>query len=221
MGKVFKRAADAREIAPYEREPLEDLSRELLAALDSDSLNLDPAAMRAALLADVRAEAESKVREAFAEGRRRGFEAGHREFLESVAGATDTLAAAAQAIRLAHDEFLASLEPQVLHLVRRIAERVLGREIRTDPDLVARTARRALQCVSDRARVTVLVHPTDLDTMRTQEVSVLEEFKSVGELVIEADENVTRGGCVVETETLHVDARLEHLLEKVFEELAD
>lgn len=223
MGKVFKRPAEenARTIMRYERDVLEEQSADLLTALDGDAAYLDPAMLRAAVLTEARADAERKVQDAFAEGRRRGMEAGRTEFMQSVAGAVQSLHAAAEAIRNAHEEFLASLEPQVLHLVRRIVERVLDREMRADPDLVLRTARRALRCVTDRARLTVRVHPSDLETLRVHRVALLEEFDVVGQMSIEADENVSPGGCLVDSEMLHVDARLEHLLEKILEELAD
>ncbi len=223
MGRVFKHPAEenARAIMRYERDALEEQPALLFAGLDAEAGCLDPAMLRAAVLAEAKADAEKKVQDAFAEGRRRGFEAGYGEFMQSVAGAAQTLSAAAEAIRQTHEQFLALLEPQVLHLVRRIVERVLEREMRTDPDLVMNTVRRALRCVTDRARLTVRVHPGDLESLRNHRVTLLEEFDIAGEITIEADEGVTPGGCIVDSESLYVDARLDHLLEKILEELTD
>ncbi|MBI2431649.1 MAG: hypothetical protein HYV26_02130, partial [Candidatus Hydrogenedentes bacterium] len=177
--------------------------------------------LRQTLLAELRAETQSKVEQAFKEGHRRGLDAGRKEFLESTAHAAEALEAAAQAIREARETFLASLESQVIELVALICQRVLQREVRTDPELVQTTVRRALGKISDQQRLRVRVHPADRDALRRHRLTLLEDFKGIEELEIEADESVTPGGCVVESGFLHVDARIESVLANVLEALSE
>jgi flagellar biosynthesis/type III secretory pathway protein FliH len=227
MAKVYKKNGDdgRREVVPYERDVLETPLDVLAELGDAGSLPVDPSAMREQVLADTlgaaREEAERKVREAYEEGRRRGFEEGRLEFEASVAQCARALETAAAEIRAAHARFMDSLEPEVFELAGLVAARILDREARTDPDHVHRVVRRAIGCIADQARLTVRVHPDDLAALKTHKVTLLEEFAGVEHLEVVADDNVSPGGCTVDSARMHVDSRLETLLANILDELAD
>lgn len=227
MAKVYKRNAEdgRRDVVPYERNVLET-PLDLLGELgDSDGLPANPAHLREQLLSDTlsaaREEAARKVREAYEEGRQRGIEAGRQEFEASIARCAQALEAAAAEIAGAHARFLGALEPEVFELAGLVAARVLDREARTDPDLVHRVVRRAIGCITDQARLTVRVHPDDLEALKTHKVTLLEEFGGVEHLEIVGDDTVSPGGCTVDSARMHVDSRLETLLANILDELAD
>ncbi len=181
----------------------------------------DPEALREAVLREAREEAAAKLQEAYAEGHRRGLESAQEEFAASVGQCAEALAEASESITQAHDAFLDTLAPQVFELATLVAERVLGREVRSDPELVHSTARRALQRITDRQRLRVRVNPDDLEALRRHEVTLLEEFDGIQEMEIEADEAVLPGGCTVESELMQVDARLETLLANILGALTE
>ena len=110
-------------------------------------------------------------------------------------------------------------EPQLVELVGAIAARILQREARTDRDLVGATVRRVLDRLFERERLVVRVNPLDLDALRDQKVTLLEEFDGVRQLDVIADESVGPGGCVVESKTLFVDAQLDAQLGRILDEL--
>ncbi|MBI3118969.1 MAG: hypothetical protein HYZ00_09810 [Candidatus Hydrogenedentes bacterium] len=231
MAKIYKKGdASARQVDRFGREQLEEFPARSsvefslpppLAPQEVQGREVNHEELRQTLLAELRAETQSKVEQAFKEGHRRGLDAGRKEFLESTAHAAEALEAAAQAIREARETFLASLESQVIELVALICQRVLQREVRTDPELVQTTVRRALGKISDQQRLRVRVHPADRDALRRHRLTLLEDFKGIEELEIEADESVTPGGCVVESGFLHVDARIESVLANVLEALSE
>ncbi len=181
---------------------------------------LDPVALRNAVLAEAREEAEQKIREAYQEAYQRGLQQAQEQFDASIAQAAEALNAAAEAITRARQAFLDSLEPQVVALATIIAERVLQREVRTDPELIHAVARRALAKIADRQAVTARVNPADMEALRLHKIALLEDFEGVEELTIEADESVNPGGCVIESRLMQADARLETLLSTVLESLA-
>ncbi len=181
---------------------------------------LDPVALRNAVLAEAREEAEQKIQEAYHEAFQRGLQQAQAQFDASIAQAAEALKAAAEALVRARQAFLDSLEPQVVALATVIAERVLQREVRTDAELIHATARRALAKIADRQAVTARVHPADLEALRLHKITLLEDFEGVEELTIEADESVNPGGCVIESRLMQADARLETLLSTVLESLA-
>ena len=213
MSKVFKPFSEGppRNLAEYERGVLEDL--------DAGASEEEDVITREMIIEEARREAEEKVREAYAEGLRRGTAAGEARFRESVAEASEALKTAAEAMRESRDRFLDSLEPQVVDLALAIAERVLARESLTDRELVRSTARRALTELSSRESVVVRVNPVDLEVMRNHKVNLLEEFGEIQSLIVQADESIGPGGCLVETDQMQVDARLDAQLKTIMDAL--
>lgn len=208
MKKIFKVFEDTpRSISDYERAVLEQCV--------TDQHDADPLRARNAILEEARAEAEEKIREAYTEGLRRGMEAGMAKFQESVGQSADALNKSAAAIKEAHEALLDSLGPQVVELVAKIAGRILGRESRMDPELIQTVARRALEHLTDRERLVVHVNARDLEALRAQKAALIEEFDGVREIQVLADPAVSPGGCIVESELVHIDARLESQLEEI------
>ncbi len=228
MEKIYKRDSDiaAREAAPFERSALESpLHHMPESEPEPEEEPVDLEALREQVIADAmaeaREEAKRKVEEAYDKGMQRGMEAGEAQFREQVGESAQVLQEAAAAMRASYEEFLNSLEPEVFELVTLIAERVVGREVRTDPEIIHTTVRRAIGCVADRATLTVRLNPADAQALRDQKVNLLEEFEGVQHLHVEPDDEISRGGCRVDSGRMHVDARVETLLENVLSELAD
>jgi flagellar assembly protein FliH len=172
-------------------------------------------------LAAARREAEHKVREAYAEGMHKGFEAGKAQFDESVAQAGDALRAAAEAVHEARQAFIDSLAPQVLELAAAIAARILQREAAIDQDLVLRTVERTLEHLTNHEHVTVRLNPADLEAVKSRRVQLLENIDGVSKLTVVADGSITPGGCVAASNLMEADARIESQLEAILNALRD
>ena len=175
----------------------------------------------ASILADAREEAERKVLEAYTEGMRRGLESGEAKFQESVGEAAQALQAAAEAMTEKRVEFLDSLSPQVVQLAEAIAARILTREIRDDSEAVLAIARGALEKILDEEEVRLRVNPGDVETLRSHRVTLLEEFDAIKIIEVVADEGVTSGGCIAESERLYIDAQLESQLAEILGRILD
>jgi len=219
MAKIIKAVEPAsNEIPPFEPGALESSGLALRAT------NLSPSE-REAIIQDImeegRAEAEEKVRAAYEEGLRRGLEAGEEQFRQQIAECAEALANVAVAIRQSHEEFVDSLEPQVVEIMRAIAQKILHREAETDPGLIGKVVRAALEKLAEREHVIVRLNPSDLEAMREQKVTLLEEFDGVERLDLMADETITPGGCIVETDLLHVDARIEEQVQAFFDAMTE
>lgn len=216
MGKLIKLDENPqRRVMDFERQILESAMPE--PAWEEDLAPPDPEA----ILAAAREEGERILREAYEEGIQRGREAGEQEFRAAVDSSVQALAQVSGAIQAAHRAFLDSLEPQVVSLVQSIAQRLLNREVRSDPELVAGTVREALNNIADRARLVVRLNPADLETVRNQKLSLLEDFDGVRQLDMMGDEGVSLGGCIVESELMQVDAQLDSQLERIFEAMME
>ena len=216
MAKIIKSwDLNSQEYPSYRRNALEMLKADLHRS--SGTLALDPRQ----ILEDARQEAELKVREAYAEGLRRGTEAGQAKFAEAVGKAAEALEHAAVAMREAQAEFLLSLEPQVVALAAAIAERILRREPSIGPERVRTTVHEALVHLEKRERITLRMNPADLEALKAQNIALLEEFDAIDDLEIIPDDSVAPGGCVAQSELLEVDARMESQFQKIVDALLE
>lgn len=214
MARVIKpQGAGGDKVASYERSTFE---RPSLNGSNGDEA-MDPAA----ILAQARDEAEAKVREAYAEGMRRGMEAGEEKFNDSVGSSAQLLSQAADTIQTAHEEFLATLEPQMVKLATSIASKIIEREAQISPEIVKRTARSVIERVLDEERVVLQVNPKDLETLREHRIQLLEEFEGIKHLELKPDDSIAPGGCIAVTENLRIDGRLESQLEQILNSLID
>jgi flagellar biosynthesis/type III secretory pathway protein FliH len=173
---------------------------------------LDAARARAAAL-DATQEA---VRQ---EAWRAGLEAGR-----AAADALYTERVAAAAVEVAR--LRTQAEPVALKLAgaiaARMAERMVGRAVDLDPGAMVEIAGRALGSARARGGIVKLrVHPDDLAALDQDpaRAHLRSRLASAAELRLVADASVGRYGCVVETATARLDARLDTqiaALEKAF-----
>lgn len=218
MARVIKSFEDGAGHARAFKNDLRELqSVESVKAEPAGVEELDPARV----LAEARSEAQRKIEEAYQVGYQRGAEAGREEFLASVAAAATALGQAGEAMQEAREAFIASLEPQVVDLACAIAQRIIRRELRLDPHLVAGIVRGAIENLADRERMRVHLNPADIEALQAQGMSLLEELRDVAHFEVVADESVEPGGCSVNTESIHADATLDTQLRKLMDALLD
>jgi flagellar assembly protein FliH len=219
MTKVFKVYQHTpRSLIDYDRQTLEELVPRLSSlsrGRADDATEVTPEM----ILEAAREEAAAKVRDAHAEGYRRGAESGLAEFHAAVGDAAGVLAKAAQAMRDAHEAFLASLEPHVVELALKIVQRLLQREVQTDSVLILKTVREAIRLLADQGQLTIRVNPRDLEVLRGHKVALLDEFEGVHQIRIESDPSLTRGGCVVDSDLMQADATIETQFQQIFDAL--
>ncbi|MGI8780593.1 MAG: FliH/SctL family protein [Solirubrobacteraceae bacterium] len=173
----------------------------------------DPAAGAADQMATARAEAGMIRATAHAEG----LAAGREEALAALAPAAAALEDAARAVSghvaVASDR----LESHAVDLALFLAERIIGAAVAIDPGLVVEAIRGALRGIVERERVTVLVHPDDLELVRDAMGDLVAALGGIEHCEVQAERRVTRGGAVVRTPDGDVDARVDTKLERARE----
>jgi flagellar assembly protein FliH len=180
-------------------------SLEPVAPVVAPPLDASPADEVMAALAAAEAEADALRASARADG----FAAGRDEAL---AAASPALAALEQAVAAVHAERLAAarrLESHAVDLALMLAEKVLAGAVAVRPELVVEAVRGALRGIVERERVTVLVHPDDLEIVRSAMEEVRGSLGGIEHCEVQAERRVSRGGAVVRTPDGDVDARIE------------
>lgn len=99
-------------------------------------------------------------------------------------------------------------EKDLLRLAVRLAEKIVGREIKEDNKTIVDIVSTALQNARQQEGLTVRVNPSDLPKVESEK----EKFSSGGRIKFVdfiADPRVSTGGCLIESEVGTIDARLE------------
>jgi len=100
----------------------------------------------------------------------------------------------------------ADIEKELLHLTLTVGKQLARRELRIDPSQVIGIIRESLSQLPASARdVRIHLHPEDAATVRER----LAEPATERAWTAVEDPTLTRGGCIVRTETSQIDVRLE------------
>src|SRR3954468_21130568 len=178
--------------------------------------SLEQAALKARrLVAAAEAEADRVRDEARAAGHAEGFEVGRSEALASMAPSVTAAASALEAVRGLEADACERVERAAVDLAVLVAERVVAGTVAVSPERLLAAGRGALRTTIDRERVTLLVHPDDLDLMRSAVADVAGSLGGIEHVEVQEERRVGRGGAIVRTSLGEVDARIETKLERV------
>ena len=187
-------------------------------ALDTPAPLPDPGAhAEADTVMAALAAAEADAEAMRSEAREQGLTAGREEALAALAPALESLAQAAEAVQADQYARADRLERHAVDLALFLAEKVIGGAVAVEPDLVIEAVRGALRGIVDRERITVLVHPEDLDIVRDAMDGLRTTLGGIEHCEVQAERRVSRGGAVVRTPEGDVDARVETKLQRARE----
>jgi flagellar assembly protein FliH len=192
---------------PYAFEPLEAGPAVSLRDLESP-------------LAAAQAEAEGIRSAARAEGHADGLEAGLAEGRAQMAAALNALESACAEIVAMRAATAEMVERDAVELAVQLAEKIVAGTLDADPERVLDVVRGALRRLTERRRVTVLVHPDDLELVRTASAGFAAELGGIEHCEVQAERRLERGGAVVRTDEGQIDASIETQLARARELVA-
>jgi flagellar assembly protein FliH len=177
------------------------------------------------IIAQARAEAEQIKSKAQAEGRQAALQAAEtaiqNKLDEQLKQLLPALESAAQQIVQTKDLWQRHWEQNLLRLATKIAERVVRREIATEPEIPLTLVREALELASGSQKVTLHLHPADRAALGDRVQQLAARMAKLGPVHVVSDETVTRGGCRVHTEFGVIDQQIESQLQRIEAELTD
>ncbi len=192
------------------------------AAVSYDFEQLEPsdppprdAAARA--LAEARVEAEQIREQARAQGHTEGLAAGHADGLAQISSAAGALGEALAGVSSLRDEVAESVERDAIELALALAEKVLAASLQARPELVVEVVQGALRRLNDRRRITVLVNPNDLQTVKDALGDLQTQANGIELADLQSDQRVGVGGAIVRSAEGELDASVETQLERARE----
>ena len=157
------------------------------------------------------AEFQRRLAQAVEEARLEGYQQG----LQEVKPVADLLEKLARELKEARHQLLESAELTVVRLAYEIAKKILHREVAESSDVIVYVVREALRRIADHDKIVLRVHPEDARVLREATELQRELFQTFASVDIREDEDVSKGGCLVETSTGLIDATLETQLAEV------
>lgn len=109
-------------------------------------------------------------------------------------------------------------EGELLKLSLEIARHILRSEVKTDPAVITRALRAAVEHLADRSRIRILVHPDDMAELHKTLTETAESCRMEQWELVE-DRSIERGGCFLESGFGRVNATIDEQLQAVAEEL--
>ncbi len=188
------------------------------------------------IIADARAERDRLLANADAEGHRQGFDRGlaegrdegrkqgHEEARKSRASSIESVCAgwmsALERFDSDRDDLLAAARAEVVELSVEIAERVIRRAIEIDPSIVAAQIEAVLGAITRPTRLTLRVHPADLELARLELPGIVSHFEQCRHADLIPEPSLERGSCIATTEEGgRIDAAIGSQLDRIVAEL--
>lgn len=164
---------------------------------------------------------EQIYQKGFNEGLEQGKSEGEKAGVELAAGKIEPLLNSLQSellqLKNIRQETYRYIEKQVVDLALAIARKVVCREIEMDKEVVMCVAREALAKVDDAVEIKIKMSPSDLQFIDEAKYHLSDLIDKIDNVTLEAEENIQRGGCILETNLGEIDARIEKQLQAVEE----
>jgi flagellar biosynthesis/type III secretory pathway protein FliH len=158
--------------------------------------------------ADARQAADEELRASYERGRREAEQALSQQLMQQRAEVHELMRGVLESMRQAVPQIVRDTENAVVALSLSVAQKLVA-SIPISAVLVEAVVRDALAQVEGTAQFTVRLHPADLELLQKSDSPLLGESNREKEFRFLSSPEVTRGGCLVQTQFGTVDARRE------------
>jgi len=124
-----------------------------------------------------------------------------------------------QQIEQARAEWLLRWERNIIGLAVAMAQRIVRREVREQPEIALDLVRESLELSTGCVRIRLGLQPDDLATLGAQVRQMIQQLGRVADIELVADELLERGECRVSTDHGEIDQRFSTQLARLVEEL--
>ncbi|GAB4333804.1 MAG: hypothetical protein Kow0099_05700 [Candidatus Abyssubacteria bacterium] len=160
-----------------------------------------------ALIREAHNRVEQIRQKAYEDGFAQGLEEARKRADEQAQAASQMLRSLVAEIKARETELLRMLTPRLANLATELAGKIIHKEIDKDSLIVLSQAQEAISKILEREKLVVRVNPADADVMKSHKTALMEMFDGIDKIEVIADPKIERGGCVVETNLVRVDAQ--------------
>ncbi len=158
---------------------------------------------------------ESIMEEAY----RKGKMAGILESEKNLHSAAQALGVGLEQISFLRKSLLIKSKEDMVRLIMAVARQVIHTEVKEKEDIIVNTVSKALAAAIQADKYYIRVHPEDLKIVTEKEPLFLAGMKGLQNIFFLADDTISRGGCLAESQVGEVDATIESQLNEIYEHL--
>ena len=162
--------------------------------------------------ADARAAADEELRASYERGRREAEQALSLQLFQQRAEVHEMMSSVLNSLRQAVLQVVRETENAMIALSLSVAQKLVG-GLPISAAMVEEVVRDALAQIEGTAQFTVRLHPADLALLQQSGSPLLADSDGAKEFRFLAATEVSRGGCLVQTQFGTVDARRETKIE--------
>jgi len=143
----------------------------------------------------------------YQEGLARGREEALKALEEAKQASAEVLDSLVAQLKSQEADMMRLLVPRLADLATELARRIIHREISTDRTLVRVQAQEAIGKILEREKLIIRVNPADEDIMKSHKQPLMSMFDGIEKIEVIGDQSIERGGCIIETHLVKVDAQ--------------
>jgi flagellar assembly protein FliH len=151
----------------------------------------------------------------FAQGEKDGLELGEAKADKLIRNLEDLLHEISQLKTTIGKQY----EREILELVYAIAKNIIHTQLNFSETAVKDTILSALKLTAEKQTITLKVNPEDFDYVEKIRPDLFSRLPNIKSLIVAPDPSVGRGGCLMETPSGDVDARIETQLNSIHQTL--
>jgi flagellar biosynthesis/type III secretory pathway protein FliH len=162
--------------------------------------------------------AEEIRRQAAEEGAAQGRQEAKRDLLPSATA----FANAGQALIVFEEQLVSAYTPELVRLALEISEKLVGKTLVEDPQIVASVLERAKREVTNAREIRIWLNPLDHEMLCETCPQIVKCGDQPGrQIEVMTSPDVHRGGCLLETEIGVIDATMPTQMEEIHRQLLD
>ncbi len=141
----------------------------------------------------------------------RGYDEAHREQFEATASALENLVSTA---KTEIDQWFEEAEKRLAILAVEIARRALVQELAMHEDAILDIARNVIAEATDSTHIRLRVNPSRVGHLEGRRHELIEALSHIRDIEIVSDSSI-HAGCILESDSGVIDARIEHYLHRL------
>lgn len=179
---------------------------------EAEAAGLDTATLQPGMMMIDEAELQQKLEEAF----HKGIDEGRQQTERGLANVFRSLREAIDATMRLREKVLRDSEEDLLKLAIMVARKIIQQEISHDPQILANIVAETISCCSDLDRITIRLNPDDCSRVSADRSFYLSGIGANTQVSLIPDETILPGGCMVDTVTGTIDARIDVQLDEIY-----
>lgn len=160
-------------------------------------------------------EKERLMMEAQQEGFAAGFEAGKKQGYEEMSGLIEHAKGIVALSKEDYQHKIESSEQMILHIGLKVAEKILGTQLKENPEYFLDLVKRTIKEARNYREVQLHVNPVHYELLLSHKDELDAIFPRETQLYIFPDEELAEESCVIESENGRIDASIDEQLEVI------